>query len=257
MENTSQSTGGMPASSARPLIILVGIGHVFDIRSAVMEVIRRAAPNTVAIELDGARYQALRHRERTSGRGLPFTYRLLAKVQENLAEQYGSEVGDEMLAAVDAALQVGARVELIDMDSAQVFRRMITNMTMKERVLMAMGIFLALFAGKGAVEKELEMYKTDEKKFMAEAQRAYPTMTRVLIDDRNEHMAKRLRDISASSSVTLAVVGDGHVSGIQRLVSEFAEVEVRRLGELQTMPREGQNTQFTMSFEVRRADDKP
>lgn len=247
----------MLASSARPRIILVGIGHVFDIRSAVIDVIHHAAPNTVAIELDGARYQALRHREQASGRGLPFTYRLLAKVQENLAEQYGSEVGDEMLAAVDAALQVGARVELIDMDSAQVFRRMITTMTMKERVMMVLGIFLALFAGKRAVEKELEMYKSDEKRFMAEAQKAYPTMTRVLIDDRNEHMARRLKDISASSSVTLAVIGDGHVSGIQRLVSEFADVEVRRLGELQNMPQEGQNTQFTMSFEVRRADDKP
>jgi len=241
----------------RPRIVLVGTGHVFDIRAAVKGVVHRIRPQTVALELDGGRFAALQSATRGDGRGLPITYRLLAKVQQSLAEQYGSEAGSEMIAAAEAAAETGASLELIDMDAMRVFKRMTAAMSFREKLLMVVGIFMSLVAGKSAVEKEMEHYKADEAGFMAEVQRSYPSIARVLIDERNAHMAERLRGISSRSSLTLAVVGDAHVPGMTRILSEFADVEVLRLDDLKNAAAGGQNAQVTMSFTLGNPGDKP
>jgi len=242
----------------RPRIMLVGIGHVFDIRAAVKGVVHRIHPQTVALELDSGRFAALRSSTRGDGRGLPVTYRLLAKLQQSLAEQYGSEAGSEMIAAAEAAAEIGATVELIDMDAMKVFKRMTGAMSMKEKLLMVAGIFISLVAGKAAVEKEMERYKSNEEGFMAEVQRAYPSIARVLIDERNTHMAERLKWISSTrSGLTLAVVGDAHIPGITGILSKFADIEVLRLDDLQNPTGSEQNTQMTVSFTVGGPGDKP
>jgi pheromone shutdown protein TraB len=241
----------------RPKIILVGIGHVFDIRTAVKGVVHRFRPQTVALELDSGRFAALQSSKRGDGRVLPVTYRLLAKLQQNLAEQYGSEAGSEMIAAAEAASEIGAAVELIDMEAMSVFKRMTGAMSFKEKLMMIVGIFISLVAGKKAVEAEMEMYKSNEAGFMEEVQKSYPSIARVLIDERNAHMAERLKGIASRSSVTLAVVGDAHVPGMTLLLSNYAELEVLRLDDLNKPATEGQNAQMTVSFTVGSPGNKP
>jgi pheromone shutdown protein TraB len=63
-------------------------------------------------------------------------------------------------------------------------------------------------------------------------------------------MARKLKEISAVSKVTVAVLGDGHVSGMTKILSEFADVEVRRLNDLQNMPPSARNSEMTLSFTV-------
>lgn len=251
-----QSTSpGTLADVERPRIVLVGAGHVFDIREAVKEVIRRERPRNVALELDLARFQGLLSRERGSGEGLPLVYRLLAKFQQGIAEQYGSEAGSEMVAAAEAAQEVGARLELIDMDAIMVFKRMFNAMSLKEKLLLAAGSVASIFAGKKTVEREIDRFSSDEEGVMAEIRESYPSLVRVLIDERNEHMAAKLKSIAGPGG-TVAVVGDGHVSGMAAILSGFADVEVYRLGQLRSMPADGQNAQLTMSFTLA-PHDKP
>jgi len=257
--NQNSAPTGSSQIGRKPTIILVGVGHVFDMRGAVKGVVHSMRPGTVALELDQGRFAALLTEERGNGKGLPLIYRLLAKLQKNIAEQYGSEAGSEMIAAAEAANEIGAGIELIDMDALTVFRRMTGAMSIKEKLLMVFGIFVSLVAGKSAVEKEMEMYKSDEEGFMAEVKRTYPSIARVLIDERNEHMAGRLRGISSRSDVTLAVVGDAHIQGLSGRLSEFADVEVLRLDDLQNRPQGGENAnaQMTVSFVVHGPEDKP
>jgi len=174
----------------------------------------------------------------------------MAKFQRDLAEQYGSEAGSEMLAAAEAAAEVGARVELIDTDAATTFTRMMKAMSLREKVLMAVGVVMALFTRKSTVEKELDRFTSDEDGFMAEIQKAYPSVVKVLIDERNDFMANKLRGISVSSPTTVAVLGDGHVSGMTRAISEFAEVQTFRLNDLQNISKDPRNSEATMSFVV-------
>lgn len=240
----------------RPRIILIGVGHVFDIKAAVKGMIHQINPQTVALELDPARFYGLISKLRGGRDALPLVYRLMARFQQDLAQQYGSEAGSEMLAAAEAAQEIGARVALIDMDAAKVFARMNKAMSMREKLLMAIGAVLSLFTRKATVERELDRFMSNEEKFMQEIKKEYPSVVRVLIDERNEFMAQKLREISAQSSVTVAVIGDGHVSGMTKLLSDFAEVEVRRLHDLQNPAAGGENAQVSFSFEVQAPDGK-
>lgn len=101
------------------MITIVGIGHVFDISQQVREVILEKRPDVVCVELDPARYQALLQKER--GGSVPLTYRILAKIQERIANEYGVDVGNEMLSAINAAGEVGAGVAFIDVNAQEFY----------------------------------------------------------------------------------------------------------------------------------------
>jgi pheromone shutdown protein TraB len=215
------------------MITLVGVGHVFQLRSSVQAVIGRVRPDLVCVELDKMRYDALVTHEH--GRGPSVVYTMLSSFQERLAESYGSSVGDEMLAAVEAAKEVGANVALIDMEAPAVFRRVWSELTLKERVWLFMSALGGIFITKGRVEKELERFTEQQDVYMDELGRRFPTLKRILIDERDTHMAGQLRALQAVHPNIVVVLGDGHIPGISKLLQGFGlEHEVLRLSELRS-----------------------
>jgi len=258
-KDTTLAVRGEPSDekkmASKPRIVLIGVAHVFDIRDKVRQIILRKAPKVVALELDHDRFEGLMRRDERPG-DTPFLYQLLARFQKDLAEQFGSEVGSEMIAAADAAREVGARLALIDMDAAGLFHTLRRSMSLREKAMLLVSVFLAFFTRKSTVEKEMKRYTEDETKFLGEIQRSYPTVMRVLIDDRNRYMAQRLREISNQSDPIVAVVGDGHVSGMRELLSGFCDLEVFRLEDLRREDGHAGNRELTMSFTLRSSDSK-
>lgn len=250
----SRSSPEMTALS-RPRIVLIGVAHVFDIRDKVRQIILRESPKTVALELDPMRMESLMNRNGHPG-DAPLIYQLLARFQKNLAQEFGSEVGSEMIAAAEAAKEVGARIALIDMDASNLFDTLRRAMSLREKVMLLAGVFLAFFTRKSTVEKEMKRYSENESKFLEEIQRAYPTVMRILIEDRNRYMAQRLREISAVSAPIVAVVGDGHITGMREILSEFSDLEVWRLEDLRRNGDGTGNRELTMSFTLRSPDSK-
>jgi pheromone shutdown protein TraB len=215
------------------MITLVGVGHVFQLRSNVQAIIGRVRPDLVCVELDRMRYDALVSREK--GRGPSLVYTMLSSFQERLAESYGSSVGDEMLAAVEAAKEVGANVALIDIDASSVFRRVWSELTLKERVLLFMSALGGVFITKKRVEKELERFEEHQDEYMGELAARFPTLKRILIDERDVHMAGQLKLLHDIHPNIVAVLGDGHIQGISRLLGEMSlEHEVLRLSEIRS-----------------------
>lgn len=231
------------------MITIVGVGHVFAISENVKALIRSRRPEVVCLELDPGRYRALVHREES--RTVPLQYRLLGYFQKRMASKFGTEVGDEMLAAVEAAREVGAKVALIDMDAASVFARLWKRMSFKEKMHLMGGAFVGLFASKERVEKELNKYEESTDQYMELMGEGFPSIKEVLIDDRNRFMALRLSELAAQHSSILAVVGDGHVSGIASGLAG-SEIETVRLKDLRTQPAASSSGQeFTTSFWIR------
>lgn len=239
----------MAADGERPEIRLIGVGHVFDLKASVKEIIYRDRPEVVALELDAARLNALLSKKRGGRADAPFIYRMLGKFQQSLADQFGGEVGSEMMAAAEAASHVGSRLALIDMDAVTVFNRMRRTMTLREKASMLFGGFLSLFAKKSTIERELKEYHRNEEKYLKEMGKRYPSIVRILIDDRNRFMAEKLRSIASESQSVLAVVGDGHISGLSRLIEDFADVEVLRLEELRARAEKA-DAGVTISYEL-------
>jgi pheromone shutdown protein TraB len=215
------------------MITLVGVGHVFDIAAQVKQVIRERSPGAVGIELDPERYEALRH-PRARG-DVPFPYRLLALMQKRMAHQFGGEVGNEMLAAADEAKEINATLLLIDAQVGNVFNRLWLEMSFRERVLLMVSSVGGLFLSRKRIDSEMENFQENEATYLEQMGQEFPTIKRVLIDERNQTMGGRIMQAEAQYGSVVAVVGDGHIDGIVALINR-PDVEVIRLKELRELP---------------------
>ncbi len=208
-------------------VLIVGIGHVFDLRSRIHATAVEFQPSAIALEIDPLRFQALRDPEL---RGKPpLTYRMLAYLQKRIASSYDSTPGKEMLDAYDAAGLVGAHVYMVDMDARVLLARLRRAMPLRRRIkLFATALFGMVGLGRrGSVEDELDEFDRDPERFFDLLEREYPELKRVLVDERDELMASRLRHLAGRYPRVMAVVGDAHVPGMQRLLADIGPGVIR------------------------------
>jgi len=220
--------GGVPVNYLR-YVKLIGTMHVSPrSREEVARTILRERPSAVAVELDRARFLAMeRNVELTLGESLRMgragliNY-ALAKVEEKLGETFGMSPGEEMKAAIESARLLGIPLYLIDEDINLILAKL-SSAPLREKLLMALeGLSVFLPMGRAEVGDPLEEYRT----MMAEFRRRYPYLYRVLVEERNEVMARNLMAIVDSLLArgvkrpkVLAVVGLGHKPGIERLLN--------------------------------------
>jgi pheromone shutdown protein TraB len=250
MDPTAPPTPG-PETLPEPVITLVGTGHVFDIGARVREEVRRAGPLLVGIELDPPRYHALRNRNKDK-KGVPLTYRLLADFQARIADAYGVEAGDEMLAAAEEARALGVPLALIDVDAQKAFLRLRKEMGFREKMRFVGSVIGgALLPGK-SIEGQVDEMQENYALYFAEMGKRFPTLKRILLDERNEHMARSLSELSRTHPRIAAVMGDGHVDGVRDiLAAQGLRVETVRLKDLRKTAEEAKGTATaTLSVEV-------
>jgi pheromone shutdown protein TraB len=153
-----------------------------------------------------------------------------------------------MLAAAQAAGEVGAKVALIDMDATNVFGLMWKKMSIKEKVNLLGGIFIGLFMTKEKVEKEMERYEAHEDDYIQILSEGFPVVKEILIDDRNKHMARQITTIMAEHQNIVAIVGDGHVPGLMEALKPL-EVEAIRLKDIRKEPiQTPPSSEYSYSF---------
>ncbi len=228
------------------MITLVGVGHVFAISDRVSEVIRSRRPEVVCLELDPARYQSLLQKD--GSRHVPMQYSLLAMFQKRMADKFGSEVGGEMLAAASAAREVGARVALIDVDSSRMLAMLWKRMPVREKFGLLFGALVGLVSSKETVEREMEIYQSNDEAYIEEIGERFPTVKAVLIDDRNRIMAERVQGIAKDHENVVVIIGDGHVPGIAKVL-EAEQPEVVRLRQLMSAsPQPDNSSEHSTSF---------
>jgi len=208
---------------------LIGTMHVSPrSREEVIRTILGERPHAVAIELDRARFLGMeRNVELTledslrMGRAGLINY-ALAKVEEKLGETFGMAPGEEMKAAIESAKLLGIPLYLIDEDINVILSK-IASAPFREKLLMALeGLSVFLPLGKAEVGDPMEEYRT----MMVEFRRRYPYLYRVLVEERNEVMARNLIAIVDSLLArgvkrpkVIAVVGLGHKPGIERILN--------------------------------------
>ncbi|MEF8873790.1 MAG: TraB/GumN family protein [Candidatus Thermoplasmatota archaeon] len=254
------------------MITLIGSAHVLDISDSIEQEITARVPGVVAVELDRVRYQALKSEERNMDRNVPMLYRLLHKVQQRIAEKFGVEIGGEMLTAVDTAKKIGAAIAFIDMPAQNFLSRLMDEMSFKEKVTLFFGAVVGLFISKERVEKEIDRYQSGDVNHNNMMSIEMPAIKRILIDERNEFMAENLKELEDKFESVVAVVGDGHIPGMKRLLRD-RDIEVLRLKDIQerTSSEEGQehegkedegagqpaqdNTEVSFSYEYRYGED--
>lgn len=231
------------------MITLIGTGHVFNLKNALLDIFETKKPEVICVELDQRRYHALKLKQtdpeqyKQNSQQLPAIYKLLARFQENMADEYGVTPGEEMLTAITYAQEHQLPVELIDMDAQQLFTEMLKKMSFTERMRLFLTGLGGFFINKKKVEKELQSIQNNFDTYLDDIGKKFPTIKKTLIDDRNDYMVQQLINLSTTYSNIVALIGDGHVPGITKIFDEKnVSYETIRLSDLRSIKSESMDS---------------
>ena len=236
----------MYSSTVETPVLLLGSAHVVDLSGPLRRILSERVLDAIAVELDAERAQSLMSPDgggRRSG-GSPLFARLWGVLQRRLGSEIGAGVpGAEMKLAIAVAQERSLPVFLIDDPIRTTLANLVRSLSFKERVtLLASGV-VGLFLPSRVVTREMDRYSESPSEYTEELRRASPTMARVLLDDRNEHMADRLTGLRHQGYGRMAaVVGDAHLEGLRAaLARRGLPSEVVRFSELRaaTAPSPG------------------
>ena len=225
---------------------LLGTAHISSKSvEAVKQQIEDFKPDVVAVELCKSRYDSLVSGRRLDKEGLLKVIKegkaplvllqsLLAAEQRKLGLDEGQQPGAELLEAVNISEDLGLQVELIDRDIQVTLRRAWRKMKFREK-------FKIIFSMLGEDDDELDV-DLDEilesrdilTDLMNELKEFSPGAGEVLIDERDEFLAQNILNIDSNKRI-LAVVGAGHLSGIERYLS--SNQPQNRIEELSVVPK--------------------
>jgi pheromone shutdown-related protein TraB len=215
-------------------VVIVGTAHVSE--KSVQEVTRaieEQRPDIVAVELCPARYRALTGQDEVdeikisellSGGKIYFimVQWFLAYVQKKIGSELGVKPGSEMMAAIEAARNVGARVALVDRDVGITIQRFWSAMSMGDKLRLVWSMVPAAF-GWGGEEEEIDIDSITRddvvSQMISEFRKISPSAAHALVDERDAFIASNLYQLSKEGRV-LAVVGAGHKEGITKYLSD-------------------------------------
>ena len=199
---------------------IIGTSHVAPASiEAARNTILKTRPDCVALELDPERWTALHmHSNEKPSLRNPM-YWLLNRIQTHLGVRTGVMPGSEMLAAVEAARMVNARIVLIDMPIAEIMKRL-SSISLWERLKLVLRLISGMLSWPS--EDELDLTKAPPERVIEEAlrwmKRKLPAIYKVLITDRNTYMAAWIRELSRQHRKIVVVVGAGHRRGLEQLL---------------------------------------
>ena len=207
-------------------IVFVSVIHT-DLESVekVRRVVKETKPVVVAVELDHDRYQQLMNPPENTevvspdlGDMAQDLMQQLAILEKSLGDITGSDVGDEMLAAIEEGRAIGAKIALVDRPMRATVQAMmqvpvdemyrLTSMlpdATKDIKNGGAGDLLAMLKEDGAVDDLMKQFRTE-----------FPGLSNVLIEQRDQYVAKALHFIlNDVDGKIVAVLGAGHIQGVK------------------------------------------
>ena len=227
-------------------ILLIGTAHISQ--SSVDEVntvINQVNPDTVCIELCSSRYQAMLAKDqwknmdifkviREGKSFLLFANLIMTAFQKRLGSRLGVKPGSEMFEAANVAEKLNSELILADRDVKITLQRTWRGMPFWGKMKVLGQLLTSLFIREEISKEEIEKLK--ESDALSEAMQMLaeqsPEMKRILIDEREQYMAEKIRQ--SMGKLIVAVVGAGHVKGLT------AELENKHnLADLESVPPTG------------------
>ncbi len=243
---------------------LLGTAHISRISvDAVEDAIHSGDFDTVAVELDAQRLQALSDPDALAklnlvdvirkGRVALFAANLaLAAYQRRLAEQLGIEPGAELKRAVALANERGLGLELIDRDVGLTFKRASSRLGFFGRLKLGGNLLGGLLTTEEMGEDEIEKLKQGDmlESSFGEFAQGSPALYECVIAERDRYMAARLRQVPDGAKDVLAVVGAGHLAGLARHLQEDTQAPGELREELEFVAGKRRFPWFTTALMV-------
>ena len=215
-------------------LTIIGTSHIA--KQSLLEVeraIEESKPDIVALELDSKRLYSLMNREKSKISiynirrvGLKgFIFSLIgAWAEKKLGKLVGVAPGSEMKKAIMLARKNKLKIALIDQDIEITLRRFSKALTWKEKWNFIADIVKQIFAGNREIEFDLTKVPDRKtiRKLIGKVKIRYPNIYKVLIEERNEVMAKNLEKIMEEhqDKKILAIIGAGHEEDIIDIIKK-------------------------------------
>ena len=225
-------------------LTIIGTSHIArQSLKEVEETINKLKPEIIAIELDKKRYYSLTHAvkrklrfrdiRRIGFKGYLFNL-IGAWAERKLGKLVGVAPGSEMITAINLAKKHKSKIALIDQDIEITLKRLSKAFTFREKWNFFIDILTGLFFGKREMKKmgikKLDLTKVPSKrlikKLIKRVEKRYPSLYRVLIEERNYVLAMNLRNLIEyhPDSKIVAIIGAGHEDEVLELVKKGPEI---------------------------------
>jgi pheromone shutdown-related protein TraB len=229
-------------------VILVGTAHVSrDSVTEVTRIIAEEKPDRVCVELDEGRFRSMSEgsswqnldigKVLREGKGFLLLANLvLGSFQRRLGSDLGVKPGEEMLAAVNAAKELGVPFSLCDRQIHITLRRAWARTSFWGKNKMLAAMLSSVFSSEKLSSEEIEGLKQKDmlQSMLDELAGYLPAAKEVLIDERDTYLAENIGRSEGAKIV--AVVGAGHVPGIVAYLNSMGS-EPRDLSELESIPQ--------------------
>lgn len=236
---------------------LLGTAHVSKTSvELVREQIRDFKPDIIAVELCESRLSALKKPEGIDNEdllkiisdgkaGMIFLQSALSVQQRKMGIDTGEKPGAELLAAINIAEEEKIPFELIDRNVVITLRRAWHSMGFFEKFR----VFDALLSDENDDDFDLEELLEDSdllSNMMEDVYLVAPNAGKVLIDERDEFLTGRIQQIRGKGKV-LAVVGAGHLKGIQLNLKKPSLETTSKLTSLNEQPKKPSWPKYLMT----------
>jgi pheromone shutdown-related protein TraB len=218
-------------------ITLLGTAHVSKESADLVEkVIHEERPDTVCIELCKSRYESITKKNQWKNTNLIKVIRekkafllllnlMLASFQKKIGKKLGIKPGEEILRAIKTAEHVGAQIYLSDRDIRTTLSRTWHGMGFWTKLKLPAQLVLSMGEMETIEEEDVEKMKQKDvlENLLSEIGDVLPEVRDILIDERDRYLAQKIR--TAPGKRIVAVVGAGHVPGIQKYWKETVDLD--------------------------------
>lgn len=217
-------------------IILIGTAHISNAsKELVKQTIEQEKPDTVCIELDEGRYKSLKEPDRWKNTDLKEVIKkkqlatlianlVLGSYQKRMGAQTGVKPGAELKEAAEIAESNGTQLVLSDRDIKITLKRAWACTPWYRKFSLLGGLFASIFDKTEISEEDLSKIKEQDalSTMMQEFGKTFPEVKQVLIDERDQFLASKIK--SAPGKKIVAVIGKGHMKGIARIIETDEEL---------------------------------
>ncbi|MBL7055613.1 TraB family protein [Candidatus Woesearchaeota archaeon] len=215
-------------------LTIIGTSHIAkQSLEEVQKEIEENKPDIVAVELDRRRLYALFQKKQNKVsiydikhigvKGFLFSL-FGAWASKKLGKLVGVSPGSEMKKAIQLARKHKMKIALIDQDIEITLKRFSKMLTWKEKWNFLADIIKAIFKREKAIDFDLTKVPEKKliKKLIGKVKERYPNVYKVLIEERNQVMAKNLKNIMEQNpeKKIVAVMGAGHEEEIIKMIEK-------------------------------------
>lgn len=230
-------------------ITLIGTAHISN--ESVAEVtacITSEKPDCVAVELDEKRYNSMMNPDEWRNLDIISVFKkkegflllanlVLASFQRRMGKNVGVRPGDEMKAAVNTAKTLNIPVAMVDRPIQITLRRAWLKNSLWGKCKLLSVMLSSGFSKEDVSAEQIESLKKSSEmdSMMSELSEFLPVVKEVLIDERDFYLASHIWNCSGNK--VLAVLGAGHLPGVQKHLEELASGKVSSdTSNIETLP---------------------